>query len=152
MAKDKEQAEGKEAASSKADNKCLGCGKSLTNTHCHQCTICGLWIHKGCSGVTDEFFKHLEDQVKNTGMAYWACRPCTAYSQGITRKMRQVESKVEGLVITVDEVKGGLEEVKDEVKKVKDKVTKVEEKIAEATEKNNDIVFEELRERLGGSI
>ncbi len=127
--------------------KCLGCGKSLTNTHCHQCTVCGLWIHKSCSGITDEFFKHLEDQVKNTGAAYWACRPCTNYSAGITRNMRRVEQKVDGLADSVDEMKEGLQATKDELKKVSDKVTKVEEKIEAATERSSDMVFEELRER-----
>ena len=146
MAREKETAGGKETASSR-DSKCLGCGKTLNNTHCHQCTVCGLWIHKSCSGITDEFFKHLEEQVKNTGMAYWACRPCTAYSQGITKKMRQVEAKVDSLVNNVNGIKDDLEEVKDEAKKVSDKVDNLEVKLAGAAEKNNDTIFEELRER-----
>ena len=129
------------------DNKCLGCGKTLANTHCHQCTICGLWVHKACSGISDDFFKALEEQVKNTGMAFWACRPCTAYSQGITRKVRQVETRMEQLSVEIEEVKGGVKENTTEITKVADRVNKVEEKVAAATEKNNDLVFEELRER-----
>ncbi len=131
----------------KEKEKCLGCGKTLSNSHCHQCTVCGLWIHKVCSGISDEFFKALEDQVKNTGMAYWACRPCTAYSQGITRKMRAVETKVTELGETVEEVRDNVNEVKSKVSTLEGLVKKAEEKAATAAEKNNDIIFEELRER-----
>ncbi len=104
-------------------------------------------MHKACSGISDDFFKALEDQVKNSGMAYWACRPCTAYSQGITRKMRAVEAKVEELSDNVTEVKDNVKEVKDSLEKVENKVKQVEEKVNLAAEKSNSVVFEELRER-----
>ena len=34
------------------------------------CTVCGLWIHKGCAGLTDELFEFLDKQLQATGMAY----------------------------------------------------------------------------------
>ncbi len=146
MARDKEKDPGKEMPKDK-ENSCLGCGKRLTNTHCHQCIICGLWIHKGCSGISDEFFKHLEDQVKNTGSAYWACRPCSTYSQGITKKMRAVETKVDQIKDSVEEVKDTLTAVKTSVEQVGSRVKKIEEAAASGAENNNNIVFQELRER-----
>ncbi len=130
-----------------ADNKCLGCSKTLTNSHCHQCTICGLWIHKACSGISDEFFKMLEEQVKNTGSAFWACRPCTAYSQGITRKVKDLDSKVTGLQEEVKETQKEVRGVQTEVKLVEDRVKKIENNTVKVVEDNNKIIFEEMRER-----
>jgi hypothetical protein len=36
---------------------CLGCSKKFKQSeYSLQCTICGLWIHKTCSGITDELY------------------------------------------------------------------------------------------------
>lgn len=148
MARDKEQQAAKGPDKNKeAETSCLGCGKKLAGTHCHQCTICGLWIHKTCSAISDEFFKHLEDQVKNTGMAYWACRPCQNYAQGITKKMKSVEKRVDDVVNNVEEVKKDLKEVKDGVDRVGERMKKVEEAAATSAENSTNQVFQELRER-----
>ncbi len=106
-----------------------------------------LWIHKTCSAISDEFFKHLEEQVKNTGMAYWACRPCQSYAQGITKKMRGVEKKVDEVVANVEEVQKDLTVVKSGLEKISEKVKKVEEATTTVTENSNKVVFQELRER-----
>ncbi len=80
-------------------------------------------------------------------MAFWACRLCTAYSQGITRKVKQVEVKVDQLADSVEEVRGSVKEAKEELAKVNEKMNKVEEKVVQATERGSDQVFEELRDR-----
>lgn len=106
---------------------CLGCGKPFGRETAIQCAICGLWIHhKPCSGVSDEGFKFLDEQVKATGSAYWACRPCMAYSQGITQKIKVIEKDIEEVQKTakantegVKKVEGSLEELKREVEKNK---------------------------------
>jgi hypothetical protein len=41
--------------------------------------------------VSDEFFNFLDKQKKETGVAYWACRPCTSYAQGMNHRMKQIE-------------------------------------------------------------
>ncbi len=76
--------------------------------------------------------------MRNTGIAY---------SQGITRKMRAVETKVTELSETVEEVKENMQEVKRKISTLENLVKKVEEKAATVVEKNNDSIFEELRER-----
>ncbi len=144
MARDKEKEPGRENPNKDKENNCLGCGKKLANTHCHQCIICGLWIHKNCSGISDEFFKHLEDQVRNTGTAYWACRPCSTYSQGITKKMRAVETRVDQISDSVEAVKDTLKTVREDIDTVVNKVKKLE---VEKPESDNNSVFQELRER-----
>jgi len=74
---------------------CLGCAKKFNKSeHCVQCTVCGLWIHKVCSGLTDELFDFIEKQLKQTGITYWACRPCSVYAQGMNHRMKNIEEKL----------------------------------------------------------
>ena len=56
--------------------------------------MCGLWIHKSCSGVTNDLFDFLDKQLTATGVAYWACRPCTVYAQGMNHRMRGIEEDI----------------------------------------------------------
>jgi vacuolar-type H+-ATPase subunit I/STV1 len=108
--------------------------------------MCGLWVHlKPCSLVSDEGFKFLSEQLQATGQAYWGCRPCVSYSQAITKKVREVEKKL-------DEVQ---KEVKDNTKAI-DKVDKnVEElrkeidtiKNSRSDESAGYLTAEEYRER-----
>ncbi len=135
------------AANNDKETKCLGCGKSLSNTHCHQCTLCGLWSHKACSGISDEFFKQLEEQVKNTGVAFWACRPCTNFAQGITRKVRDMHSNIERIDSEVKEVRSDMQSVKSELTSVNNSVKQVVESATKVVEDNNKVIFDELRER-----
>jgi hypothetical protein len=77
----------------KEGEKCLQCAKKFTKSdYSLQCTVCGLWIHKVCSGVTDDLFKFLDQKL--TGTAYWACRPCTVYAQGMNHRLKQMEEKL----------------------------------------------------------
>ena len=138
---------GTAAAASEKETKCLGCGKTLANTHCLQCTLCGLWSHKSCAGVSDEFFKQLDEQAKNTGMAFWACRACANFAQGITRKVRDINSNVERLDGEVKEVRKDIKSVQSDLDSVTQSVKRVTEGAAKTVEDNNKVIFEELRER-----
>ena len=75
---------------------CLACGKKFTKTEASvQCTVCGLWAHKNCIGMSDEIFNFINAQFKQTGTAYWACRPCTAYAQGMNHRVKQLEEEMQ---------------------------------------------------------
>ena len=128
---------------------CLGCSKKFsTKDTCILCTVCGLWIHKSCSGVTDELFDFLDKQHQATGVAYWACRPCTVYAQGMNHRMRSIEEDLKEVKKTVSEsnaeikrVEGMVVELKETVKKQDNVVTREE---FEAYKKER---IEESRER-----
>ncbi len=47
-----------------------------------------------CS-ITDEIFNFLDSLQKLTGTAYWACRACTAYAQGMDHWLKDIENKLE---------------------------------------------------------
>ena len=61
--------------------------------------------------------------------------------------MRAVETKVTELSETVEEVKVDVQEVKGKISTLENLVKKSEEKVATVVEKNNESIFEELRER-----
>jgi hypothetical protein len=77
---------------------CLGCSKKFTkNDSSIQCTVCGLWIHKLCANMSDEVFDLLDKQKKESGITYWACRPCTTFAQGMNHRLRQIDSDIKEL-------------------------------------------------------
>ena len=115
------------------ESVCLGCSKKFTaKCTCILCTVCGLWIHKTCSGVSDELFDFLDKQMQATGVAYWACRPCTVYAQGMNHRMRGIEEAIQ-------EVKKATADNQDEIRMVEGKVQELKESI----KKHDNVVTRE---------
>ena len=115
------------------ESVCLGCSKKFTSKcTCILCTVCGLWIHKTCSGVSDELFDFLDKQMQATGVAYWACRPCTVYAQGMNHRMRGIEEAIQ-------EVKKATADNQDEIRMVEGKVQELKESI----KKHDNVVTRE---------
>jgi hypothetical protein len=50
-----------------------------------------MWIHKTCANMSDEVFDLIAKQKEQSGITYWACRPCTTYAQGMNHRLRQLE-------------------------------------------------------------
>jgi hypothetical protein len=117
---------------------CLGCSKKFTkNDTAIQCTVCGLWIHKQCANMSDEVFDLLDKQKKESGITYWACRPCTTFAQGMNHRLKQIDSDIKELKQTTSTNK---EAIKD-----------LEQKVAEVTEiakKNDGMTREEFENRM----
>jgi hypothetical protein len=134
-------------AKNKQKDTCLACNKAFTKSDASiQCVICTLWIHhKPCSSVSDEGFKFLSDHLQATGTAYWACRSCIRYSQGITQRVRDMEKKLEDVHQEVKENTKGLEKVDKTVSDLKKDLDKVKETRKEET--SQFITAEEYRER-----
>ena len=127
---------------------CLGCSKKFKQSeYSLQCTICGLWIHKTCSGITDELYSLIDLQLQQTGRTYWACRPCTVYSQGLTHRMKEIENQLSEVKATCSKNEEGLQKVQAEVSKLAEKVNRQEKKVEEVAAVSGQDVFEELRER-----
>jgi hypothetical protein len=118
----------------KDSNVCLGCSKKFTKSDASiQCTVCGLWIHKVCANMSDEVFELLEKQKKESGITYWACRPCTVYAQGMNHRLRQIEND--------------LKEVKESTATNTEAIGKLEkrvEEVAEIAKKNDGLSREEM--------
>jgi hypothetical protein len=100
------------------DSTCFGCNKKFTKSdYCVQCGVCSLWIHKSCSGLSDEGFKFISDQIQATGMAYWACKPCTSYAMGINHRVKQMEEKMTAMQHSMDSNTAAVKEVERKVER-----------------------------------
>jgi len=121
--------------------ECLGCGQKLKQKDTSiQCTVCGLWVHKSCSGVTNELFKTLADMFKETGKAYWACRSCTSYAEGMNHRLKQIEQKA------AEAVKIGEENAK-EIRNLKKELSKKNEQMEKRVLGGEESLMDEMNER-----
>ena len=110
-----------------AESTCLGCSEKFT-AKCSSvlCTVCGLWIHKGCAGMTDDIFEFLDKQLQATGMAYWACKPCTVYAKGINNRMRGIEEDLKEVKKSTAENSSEIRRVEEKVKELNSEMKKVD--------------------------
>lgn len=95
------------------------------------------------------FLNFWKNKVKATGTAYWACRPCTAYAQGINRKVREVEDRVGKLEGTSKETTEGLAAMQARVDKLESALKVAESRIDSQNNAVCDGVFDEVGERAG---
>jgi hypothetical protein len=132
----------------KETQSCLGCGKKFNKSdYSLQCTVCALWIHKTCSGISDEGFKFVNEQLQSTGMAYWACRPCTSYAMNMNHRLKQVEEKVEKIAHTVESNSAAIKEVDRKVDQVREELDKKEDRVEEVVKDQQQEMYDELRQR-----
>jgi hypothetical protein len=113
----------------------------------YACTVCALWIHKTCSGISDEGFKFVNEQLQSTGMAYWACRPCTSYAMNMNHRLKQVEQRVEKISQTVESNSAAIREVDKKVDQVREDLDKKEDRVEEAVRDQQREMYDELRQR-----
>ena len=123
------------------DTVCLGCGQKFKQKDASvKCTVCGLWSHKTCSGLTAEHFKCIAEQFKSTGRAYWACRACNSYAEGMNHRLREVEEQ------SREAIRIGQENEK-ELKKLREDMEKGKDKTDQQIEKSEATVLAELDDR-----
>jgi hypothetical protein len=89
---------------------------------------------------SNEFLKFLEGQQKNTDLACWFCRPCTMYAQGMNHCLKEMEKRL-------DRVEESSKKNEYDIKQVKKGVEKIEERLESRMNYNEDVIFEEIRER-----
>jgi hypothetical protein len=107
------------------DQECLGCGQKFKRSDAAvMCTVCGLWAHKKCSGVSDEFFKFLAEQHKATGRAYWACRACNNFAQTMNAKFKELHDKADNAVRLATESKVETSQLREQVERDREKTEK----------------------------
>ena len=143
--KDKEKPKEKEPAGPVKD-PCIFCGKNCTKGTI-QCTICALWAHMACTGLSKEALKGLEVQAKEVGRAYWACRSCMNFNTKWNNQMREVskrqdetETRVANNSDKIDEVMKITEDLRRELREQARKTEGIQERI-------ELVIDEEMRER-----
>ena len=125
---------------------CIYCGNSAAKGAV-QCTICALWCHMSCTGLSKEAIRGLEVQAKEVGLAYWACRSCMSFNTKWNNQMREVtkrqdetEARVASNSDRIDEVMKITEELRNELREQVKKTEGLQERM-------ETVMDSELRER-----
>jgi hypothetical protein len=87
--------------------------------------------------MSDEVFQLLEKQKKESGITYWACRPCTVFAQGMNHRLRQIDEDIK-------ELKQNTATNTESIQKIEKKV----EEIVEHTKKNKGLTKTEFEARM----
>ena len=127
---------------------CLGCSKKFNKSeYSLQCTVCGLWIHKTCAGISDDGYKFVSEQLKTTGMAYWACRPCTSYAINMNHRLKTMEDKMNKFDKEITANTASVKNVSEKVEKISEDLKKKDENVKKLVKQGEFSIFEEMRER-----
>jgi hypothetical protein len=105
------------------------------------------WAHKECLKMPDNTFKALDDQVKESGTAYWVCRPCQSFGQRVQHQFAEnnkrhdlAEKRMDAFSKRVDGTEKGMDELRDELRKLTERMNK------EGNDKE-DKLCDEMQER-----
>jgi predicted nuclease with TOPRIM domain len=141
------QTKKKNTATTTAEN-CLACGKKCTARQSSVfCTLCAIWCHKECAAMSDTVFKSLQLQMKETGMAWWACRSCLSFSQKINAQFKNLSQRMDGMENRIATNTADITTTRKEVSKLDREVQKLDHKMEELQERVENRVYEEMRER-----
>jgi hypothetical protein len=119
-----------------------------------KCSICSLWCHKTCSGLTNDFFKCLAEQYKATKRTYWACRSCGNYAESMTHKLKEIQEQATEAIRMGHENKEEIEKLKDTVEKERERADKavaklereMQEEMTRREERRKNIILHGLQE------
>ncbi len=127
---------------------CLCCGESCRkNQQSVKCVMCALWAHKTYIRMSDAAFKTLEVQQKETGTAYWVCRPCQSFAQRIQHQLGENNKRHEETEKRVLENTQKITNHTQELEKMKEEMKKLTERMDRGTEDRDDKLYGEMQER-----
>jgi hypothetical protein len=125
---------------------CVACGKNVTSNSV-QCTLCTMWSHKACTNLSTEAFKGLEAQVREVGVAYWACRACLSFANKVNRQLQAAAKRQDEVEAKVDENCKATEPNTQEINKLRQELDKVKQALDQERGDRNAMLSEELRDR-----
>jgi hypothetical protein len=138
-----------------ANDECLSCGKKFQQKEAAvKCSICNLWCHKTCSGLTNDFFKCLAEQYKATKRTYWACRSCGNYAESMTHKLKEIQEQATEAIRIGHENKEEIANLKNTVEKERERADKavaklekeMQEEMTRREERRKNIILHGLQE------
>jgi hypothetical protein len=128
------------------EHPCVACGKNVTSNSV-QCTLCNMWSHKACTNLSTEAFKGLEAQVREVGVAYWACRACLSFANKVNRQLQAAAKRQDEVEAKVDENCKATEQNTQEINKLRQELDKVKQALDQERGDRNAMLSEELRDR-----
>ena len=127
---------------------CLCCGENCRrNQQSVKCVMCALWAHKNCIKMSDTVFKALEAQQKETGTAYYVCRPCQSFAARIQHQLGEQNKKNEEVEKKVKENEEKINKNSSEISGLRDEMKKLSERMDTERENRDDRLMEEMQER-----
>ena len=129
-------------------HKCPMCRKEVT-TNSIACSICDLWIHKACTGMSNDLFKLLLE-IKEQGQDHcWKCEPCGSARKIIDQRLTNLEKTVNKIQETVTSNVENIAANKDKVDKAVEQIEKIEESVKELkSSKNEDAAKSMIAEQI----
>lgn len=132
----------------KENTSCLACNKKCTGSQASVfCQLCSLWCHKSCAGMSDAVFKSLALQMKEMGMAYWACRSCLNFATKTNALLKNMDKQMQTMNAKIEKNTEKIEATQKELKKVDNGLKNVERRVEEVKKSVGDELYEEMRER-----
>jgi hypothetical protein len=128
------------------EHPCVACGKNVSS-NAVQCTMCTLWCHRACTNLSNEAFKGLEAQVREVGVAYWACRACLSFANKVNRQLQATSKRQDEVEARVDENVRRTENNSQEIVKLREELNRVRMALESERGERNDMLCEELRDR-----
>ena len=135
-------------AAAPGPNPCLGCQKNCTRAqHSVRCTLCELWCHRSCAGLSEEAFRGLEIQQKETGTAFWACRSCLGYAKKVNNQFKKLEERLDSTDGRVEANTNAIKETRQQTQSTAAEVKTLTDRLDRMADEMEEKMDSELRER-----
>jgi hypothetical protein len=131
-----------------AEFPCLCCGENCTKTQQSvRCIMCKLWAHKDCIKMSDSTFKTLEEQVKESGTAYWVCRPCQSFGQRVQHQFSENSKRHDANEKRIDAQEKRMDNADKRMEKMEEELRRMAEKMGKDNGDRDDKLCDEMQER-----
>ena len=132
----------------KKDYPCISCKVHVKkNDKAVKCSLCDLWIHQACEGMSNETFNVLDTQNRDQGSTYWCCKSCRSYAAKFDKRMKELNSRLQDVEDNVEKNAGEIADLTKQLSHLKTSVDK-SSKMEISVQKNaTTAVFSEMRER-----
>ena len=128
-------------------NPCLCCGDNCAKGQLAvKCVLCALWAHKLCLKMPDATYKQLDQQFRETGLAYWVCRPCQNFSQRVKHQFEISDKRHEATERRVDSHEKRLEDQDRKIEEMKIAMRQMAERMEAEAETRDRRMVGELQE------
>ena len=126
---------------------CLCCGDNCAKGQLAvKCVLCSLWAHKTCLKMPDGVYKQLDQQFKETGLAYWVCRPCQSFSQRVKHQFVESNKRHEETEKKVEVHNNRLNQQEKEIEEMKQAMRLMADKAEREAGQRDKRVYVEIRE------
>jgi hypothetical protein len=97
--------------------------------------------------MPDTTFKSLDDQLRETGLAYWVCRPCQSFGQRVQHQFAESNKRHDATEKRVDANTRRIEDAERDIEELREALKKMEEKRDKENERREDNLCDEMQER-----